>query len=490
MSSDAPTTDTLPAPTDAAPLDEVMLAMDVVDTLRHQRAIVEAELGEEGRRAALVERVRRIYADQGIEVPEEVIEEGVEALVRDRFVYSPPERTFSVRLAEMYVDRGKWFVRLGVVLLLGLLAFGLVSWDRSRKAKARREAYAAARNGLREDLERAGRRLEDLERQLPGPGEEAGRWHGLKQETGDDLAAARVRWKRVTESLAGTLDADAFDAAPKQLEDELGRARRDLGVVQSSLGEIAGRLDVVRELELAARAVGIELGRLGGLSLDDGTQARLNRLRDEALAAIDRGDAADSKSRVQALRTAVGAVLGTEALRAQARHALEVATTRVGRMTLDERAAPRVADRTKAVQGALEAGDDATLRSALEQLERLLTRLEQSYTLRIVSRPGERSGVWRTPVDRNDVRSYYIIVEAVGEDGRLVPLTITSDEDQRVYTATRFGVRVPESVYEQVKRDKQDNGIVDDNLFGTKVRGARAPTYRFPTAGGNITRGW
>ena len=486
MSSDAPTTDTLPAPTDAAPLDEVMLAMDVVDTLRHQRAIVEAELGEEGRRAALVERVRRIYADQGIEVPEEVIEEGVEALVRDRFVYSPPERTFSVRLAEMYVDRGKWFVRLGVVLLLGLLAFGLVSWDRSRKAKARREAYAAARTGLREDLERAGRRLEDLERQLPGPDDEAGRWHGLKQETGDDLAAARVRWMRVTESLAGTLDEDAFDAAPKQLEDELGRARRDLGVVQSSLGEIAGRLDVVRELELAARAVGIELGRLGGLSLDDGTQARLNRLRDEALAAIDRGDAADSKSRVQALRTAVGAVLGTEALRAQARHALEVATTRVGRMTLDERAAPRVADRTKAVQGALEAGDDATLRSALEQLERLLTRLEQSYTLRIVSRPGERSGVWRTPVDRNDVRSYYIIVEAVGEDGRLVPLTITSDEDQRVYTATRFGVRVPESVYEQVKRDKQDNGIVDNADFGAKRAGAYEPTYRFETAGGWI----
>lgn len=486
MSSDAPTTGTLPASTDTAPLDEVMLAMDVVDTLRHQRAIVEAELGGEGRRAALVERVRRIYADQGIEVPEEVIEEGVEALVRDRFVYSPPERTFSVRLAEIYVDRGTWFRRLGALLLVGLVVFGLVSWDRSRRAKARREAYATARTALREDLERAGRRLEDLERQLPGPDDKPGPWHRLGQETEEEIEAARTRWKRVSESLAGTLDEDAFDAAPRQMEDELAAARRDFGFVQSSLGEIAGRLDVVRELELAARAVGIELDRLGGLALDDGTQARLNRLRDDALAAIDRGDAADSKSRVQALRTAVGAVLGTEALRAQARHALEVATGRVGRMTLDDRAAPRVADRLKAVQGALDAGDEAGLRSGLEQLERLLTRLEQSYTLRILSRPGELSGVWRTPVDRNDVHSYYILVEAVGEDGRLVPVTITSDEDQRVHTATRFGIRVPQSVYERVRRDKQDNGIVDDAVFGTKRAGAFEPTYRFETSGGWI----
>ncbi|MGE0190532.1 MAG: DUF6384 family protein [Planctomycetota bacterium] len=486
MSSDAPTTDSLPAPTAAAPLDEVMLAMDVVDTLRHQRAIVEAELGEEGRRAALVQRVRGIYADQGIEVPQEVIEEGVEALVRDRFVYRPPERTLRVRLAEIYVDRGKWFVRSGVVLALALVAFGLVAWDRSRKAKARREAYGAARTALEHEVERAGRRLEDLERQLPGPDDKPGPWHRLGQETAEELVATRSRLQRVIERLDGTVDQDAFDAAPGKMEDELGAARRDYGVVQSALGEIAGRLDVVRELALAARAVGIELDRLGGLSLDEGTQARLNRLRDDALAAIDRGDAADSKSRVQALRTAVGSVLGAEALRAQARHALDVAAARVARMTLDERAAPRVADRTKAVQGALASGDDATLRDALEQLERLLTRLEQSYTLRIVSRPDERSGVWRTPVERHDVRSYYIIVEAVGEDGRLVPLTIVSDEDQRVHTATRFGVRVPEAVYEQVKRDKQDNGIVDDAVFGAKRAGAFEPTYRFATAGGWI----
>ena len=71
-------------------LDQLMLAMDVVDTLRHQQDLVDQALAEDSRSAALIERIRGIYANQGIEVPDSVIAEGVEALRRDRFVYQPP----------------------------------------------------------------------------------------------------------------------------------------------------------------------------------------------------------------------------------------------------------------------------------------------------------------------------------------------------------------------------------------------------------------
>ena len=53
-----------------APLDDVMLAMDVVDTLRHEETLVTRELGAADREAQLIERLRKIYHDQGIEVPE------------------------------------------------------------------------------------------------------------------------------------------------------------------------------------------------------------------------------------------------------------------------------------------------------------------------------------------------------------------------------------------------------------------------------------
>ena len=50
-----------------------MLAMDVVDTLRHRRALVERELKSADRDRALKKRLKEIYAEQGIDVPDEVL---------------------------------------------------------------------------------------------------------------------------------------------------------------------------------------------------------------------------------------------------------------------------------------------------------------------------------------------------------------------------------------------------------------------------------
>src|SRR6056297_1226861 len=90
------------------PLDEVLLAMDVVDTLRHREKTLMRELDEVGRETELVERLKDIYHAQGIEVPEHVIKEGVQALKERRFAYTPPKPSLSVRLAKLYVSRGRW----------------------------------------------------------------------------------------------------------------------------------------------------------------------------------------------------------------------------------------------------------------------------------------------------------------------------------------------------------------------------------------------
>lgn len=104
MSVDGNTTST----TVKQPLDDIMLAMDVVDTLRRRERLVKKELDEEGRHEDLKERLRKIYAAQGIEVPDHVIDQGVAALKEERFTYKPPPDTFSSRLARVYVKRNKW----------------------------------------------------------------------------------------------------------------------------------------------------------------------------------------------------------------------------------------------------------------------------------------------------------------------------------------------------------------------------------------------
>ncbi|WP_295585394.1 DUF6384 family protein [uncultured Lamprocystis sp.] len=97
-----------PAAGGQQPLDEVMLAMDVVDTLRRRERIVKNELDDLGREEDLKERLRKIYAAQGIEVPDHVIEQGVAALKEERFTYKPPPHSIGTRLARIYINRGRW----------------------------------------------------------------------------------------------------------------------------------------------------------------------------------------------------------------------------------------------------------------------------------------------------------------------------------------------------------------------------------------------
>ncbi len=124
------------------PLDDVMLSMDVVDTLRHEEYAALRELDDETRRAQLLDRLRQIYRSQGIEVPDHILEEGVRALEERRFVYEPPASSFQVRLAHLYVSRmrwGKWLA--GGVSALVLIWMGwqaVYVWPRAQQAERAR----------------------------------------------------------------------------------------------------------------------------------------------------------------------------------------------------------------------------------------------------------------------------------------------------------------------------------------------------------------
>jgi len=112
-------------------LDDVMMAMDVVDTLRHRALIVEKELGSDAREEAMLNRLREIYAGQGIEVPDHILRDGVKALEENRFVYEPPKSSFALKLARVYVARDRWLRPLIIVFGLAILAvaiyrFGIV----------------------------------------------------------------------------------------------------------------------------------------------------------------------------------------------------------------------------------------------------------------------------------------------------------------------------------------------------------------------------
>ncbi len=108
----------------AAPLDEVMLAMDVVDTLRHRQDLAVRELGTDAKEKQLIDKLREIYHNQGIEVPDHILKEGVAALQESRFAYDPPAPGFGTTLARLYVGRKRWGKPVGAALL-ALLVLGV-----------------------------------------------------------------------------------------------------------------------------------------------------------------------------------------------------------------------------------------------------------------------------------------------------------------------------------------------------------------------------
>jgi len=78
-------------------------------------------------------------------------------------------------------------------------------------------------------------------------------------------------------------------------------------------------------------------------------------------------------------------------------------------------------------------------------------------------------------------------VEAVDPAGRVLTVPIENEETKRIERVKAWGLRVDQSTFEAVARDKRDDGIIARDRFGYKARGSLVPEYEMKTTGGAIT---
>ncbi len=312
----APTPPVKPAPgttvavTEPQKLDDVLLAMDVVDTLRHREQIAAHEFDAEARETQLIERLKEIYGAQGIEVPDRILKDGVKALEEHRFSYKPPESGLNVTLAKAYINRDKWLPGVGwglavLVAAAAVLQFGVL-------------------------------------------GPRAAEWRAMPAE--------------------------------------------------------------IARLSAEGQA----------LAIDPAIDARIVALETAGVRAVQERDRGEARQQI------------------------------------------------------------ATLRDLNDQLG-------LQYNLRIVSRPGEDTGFYRIPDDIPNGRNYYIVVEPVAPDGRVVTAPVTSEETQATKSVDKWAQRVTEETFNRVADDKRVDQIVQDDVLGVKARGELTPQFRMPVAGGAIT---
>ncbi len=400
-----------------------MLAMDIVDTLRHEQSLVERELASDLRDDAFVARVQQIYASQGIEVTSALIRKGVEELKQDRFAYTPPPRSFALRLAEVWVDRWRWAKRS---LIAGfVLAFGYA-------VVAIPNAWVAARE------------------------------YGEYTESVQSLQQRGERLKVLAESLSAFPRAWAVDA-PAVVSAHLSALGRELGQGQAHAAPT-----------LAAASGIAAVAQDPFADAPEASYAQLAPLR-------ERLDAAEAQ-----LSSLEGRIKAGERLMLAARR-FDAANARLASMAIGERASATVQDARARAESALTAADDVAASTAVGQLEQAAAVLDLAYTLRIVNREGVQSGVWRYHEAAPDGKNYYLVVEAIDGAGHAILLPVTNEETQQSQSVSLFAIRVPPAEYERVKADKLDNGLIDDAVVGEKRRGELEADYRIAVAGGAIT---
>lgn len=127
------------------------------------------------------------------------------------------------------------------------------------------------------------------------------------------------------------------------------------------------------------------------------------------------------------------------------------------------------------------------------ELRALNAKLTEEYTVRIVSRPGQRSGIdaYFEDAQGKRVSGYYLIVESIDAEGRVRPREIRDAETGRTRSVRTWGEQVPKAVYDRVAKDKSEDGIVDQVGFAKKMRGHLAETVLLPDADGRspLSRG-
>ncbi len=148
-------------------------------------------------------------------------------------------------------------------------------------------------------------------------------------------------------------------------------------------------------------------------------------------------------------------------------------------------AAAAVEDEAHRRLAALEARAEAQATAgALDELTETVARLEALRDQ--VSVEAELvvvGGVWRRSNDDPSVRNHYLRVQALDPADRPVPFLIRSEEDGTTGVVREWAERVPKDLYDRVARDKSDNGIVDDELFGRKRMGYVTVERRYEELG-------
>lgn len=469
-----------------AGMEEILLTMDVVDSIRHESAWLASQANTEERSAGLKQRLARLYRQQGIEVKDDIIQAGIDAQMEKRFVHRPATG-FWPSVAKIYVERMLWLKRSLAAGAAAAVVYGLYFVCFVLPLSVVTDRLNTRLADLGADYQQYIDRHQLVEESIAAIGDAEGRIKpSIDTARRDALTASEMAADSMSAAAAALrppLTTDEFLEIHEAVESRIIDAETQLtkaGIMFDTAGRIVKRASDIIGLHHEWLLLDASISE-GDFSAN--YRAHLRSLSTEALSSLIKSDVPSSEKNVAALATSLSSYETLRSLREDAQALRDAG--------LAEARNKEASDRIQALYAnaiaSLNASDLSGARVAMADLRSTIETVVQSYSLRIVSGGNAKSGVWRHPNNNRSQKNYYLIVEAINDAGRIVRLPINNEETGWVERVTSFGVRVPEEVFERVKADKLDNQLIDNPSAGEKRRGEISPRWEFPVAGGYIT---
>ena len=387
----------------------------------------------------------------------------------DRFYEFKPiddVNSFSTKVARVYVRRRKIARKYGVPILAAAALAGVIYAGSIvanavglKMAEKKVETAIETSYGEKQQLISKITSLESDKNLLP----EANDLVSIIVSSQRDIGSTEDFFNKYCDE--GTASDDITPENYAEAKQNLSAIEGILGAVKEKVGKGEGLVGFEKELISTRQSLDSLVQEIKSSSPPNLLMTRANIIYNSGIASLANRQLDQAKEYQKQLREVKGNVKEFETLPDK----LEQIYSSIKQVAV-EKSTVQQADKLHSIGlNYVNTVDVNSLKQTISQLDELNIILNQSYTVRIVSRQGVKSGVERGYEGLPS--NYYAVVEAVDSDGNVLEKSITNSEDGKNYDVTLWAERISQEAYEGIKKDKMDDGIIQDNIFAKKEIG-------------------
>ena len=455
-------------------LDEFLMMVDVATTVRQKQEEVNKQLNIYEVRAELKNRLQETAQVSGEQLTDFQIESAINSYFDGLYSFQEPQRDFGTRIAEIYVERGRLAKKFGIPPLIGVAAAGLIWLSAEGIQSARLKSQEKNVENAVETAYQESQKLLTETQELQSspfvdklPTTEKAKLQSQLSNSQERLSSMGSFFRKYCS------DGTAEDDITRENYQE---ARNGLMTMEDSISKVKtevqdGRLIIQTQegLILTHRNLETLIGEIRGLKPLEVFSRRAENTYSSGIGEVERRNLNEAKQKERELGGVRDDITQFSNLISQT----ETLYEGIRAVVREDEASQRGKNLYQEAKQLAVSADVSRLSQTVSQLQNLNTILNQDYTLRVVNRSGVKSGIDRYYTDQNGKRvsGDYLIVEAIDSEGNAFQMDIRNEEDGQIERVAMWGERIPHEVYERVKEDKLDNGIINNDIVGKKSRG-------------------